>query len=294
MSDEKLANLDAYISQGHKSVPGWLYEADMLLMAFVGISQSQRSVAGDICEIGVYKGKSLILLSMLLSDVEQAHGVDVFVENTLDEARANVARFAPQSSRVRLHQVNTLDLDAQALTSILQPRPSLRYLHIDGGHEYFEVLYDLLLFGSHMTEDAVLVMDDVHDREFPGVSLALEHFCSVVRPEQRIVPFMIDQNKLFLCRESHARPYQLSLVKFPQLAKCTRITWGPGHGVLVPFSRLPMLPEDLEKVLNARADSVALSPDTAAAHIRELARTRGSDELWRAMKRSGKTTADLL
>jgi hypothetical protein len=294
MSDSELTSLDAYISHGHKSVPGWLYEADMLLMAFVGIAQNQLSVTGDICEIGVYKGKSLILLSMLLRERDRLHGVDVFVEDTLPQAQANVARLAPQPSRVSLHRINTLDLDAQALASILQPLPSLRYVHIDGGHEYFEVLYDLLLFAAHMTEGAVLVMDDVHDREFPGVSLALEHFCTVVRPGQRIVPFMVGQNKLFLCRAAYAQSYQSSLVRFPQLAKCTRIAPGPGHDVLGPFRRLPMLPEDLDAALKTRADSVVLSPSTTAAHVRDLARTRGSDELWRAMRRSGKTTEDLL
>jgi hypothetical protein len=285
--------LNGYLADRHREVSGWLAPADMVLMACAGLAQEAIKTTGDICEIGVFNGKSLVLLSLLLDDAERAIGIDYFEDDTMEKTRGHLARLSSNADRVVLHKTNTLDLDMPKLESLISRAPSIRYLHVDGGHEYFEVLHDLLLFTRHLVDAGIIVMDDYHDREYPGVNLALEHFCARDRSEYGFVPFMEGHNKVFLCRRQFTRVYQDALISMPAISGNSRISCAPGHGVLVPFSRFPMPAEDIKHAL-AQPAHFALSLTTTLGDVNRLARSHGSGEMVRSMVRAGKTTKDLL
>lgn len=290
---EPFEQLNAYINRDHATVKGWLSQQDMVMMACAGVAQIQLGVRGHIGEIGVYNGKSLLLLSYLLRADESAYGFDLFEAEDQQETRANLARLAPPTARVLLTKANTLDLSRGRLDDVFPGRGSLRFLHVDGGHEYFEVLHDLMLFAPYLRDDAILLLDDYHDREYPGVNLAIEHFCALEHPNRAYAPFMEGANKLFLCRKPWIQPYHRALLRMPALNASLRITEGPGHGVLIPFSRYPMPVEDIEKVVSAPADFV-LGIHTGLKEINALARMRGSQQMVNSMARAGKATKDFL
>lgn len=285
--------LNAYIKRDHESVKGWLSPPDMVMMACAGLAQQQLSVPGDVCEIGVFNGKSLILLSHLMRDGDRGFGIDYFEGNTREETSHNLIRYASHPDSISLHKSNTLDLAPGSLEALLPGQGSLRYLHVDGGHEYFEVLHDLMLFAPFLRLDGILVLDDYHDREYPGVNLAIEHFCGLDRSGQGFVPFMEGLNKLFLCRKDVARHYQTALVGNPTINAGMRVAQGPGHEILVPFSRYPMPVDDMVKVIDAPARFL-LTPNTKLEEVNRLARARGSDGMVKSMTRAGKRTEDFL
>lgn len=293
MDEETLDRLNRYIHEGQKIVPGWAHQADLLLLAHVGQVQQQLSVGGHICEVGVFQGKSLVVLALLLADKERVYGIDLFSDDNLIATQENINRFVPNKEAVTLHKANTLDLDKAQLEVMFGGRGVIRYLHVDAGHEYFEVLHDLELLAPFLNEEGVLVMDDIYDRESPGVSLALWHYCAEKQNSRDLVPFMVGVNKLYLCCKACTARYQAELVKAPALAQCTRFTVGPGYGLLVPFSKFPMLQEEMQRAIGAPVAYAGVAR-TDSEELRRLARDYGPAEIWRSMNRLGRTVNDLL
>ena len=236
-----------YINNRSQTVPGWLYPIDMFLIALLDQLQKAFDVRGNICEVGVYKGKSLILLGMLLRDDERLFAFDVFPEDFLEATKANMAALCPTTARVEYVQGDTSSYTADALRATL-PFP-LRLLHIDAGHEYHEVLHCLYMLAPHVHVEGVIVMDDYQDREFPGVAAAVLDFCLHHRPRQ-FVPFVSGGNKMYLCSPGIAHRYQAGLIGQPGLADTMRLSRIRDHRVLVAASREAMRSAAIAKMIH--------------------------------------------
>jgi cephalosporin hydroxylase len=120
--------------------------------------------------VGVWQGKSLVLLSLLKVQGETVFGFDLFTGELKAATENNLAQYGDPSN-VQLHEVDANQFGFDQLRSLIN-KP-LRFLHIDAGHEYHEVLHQLKLYTPFLGDDAVIAMDDTEDREFPGVSAAV-------------------------------------------------------------------------------------------------------------------------
>lgn len=112
-------------------------------------------------------------------------------------------------------------------------------LHIDAGHEYHEVLQQMLLFAPFVRPGGIIIMDDYQDREFPGIEAAVLDFSEIDRP-RRFVPFFAGGNKMYLCETNKALDYQKALLGTDALKPHCRVTRVRDFTILVGFSKLPV------------------------------------------------------
>jgi hypothetical protein len=135
------------------------------------------------------------LLSLLKNVKERLLGFDLFHGDSQARTEANVDAYGDPTA-ISLIKGLTSDISRTDLDTLLPKQ--LRFLHIDAGHEYHEVLEQILLFNPYLSDYGIIAMDDYQDREFPGIEAAVLDFSEIDRP-RRFVPFLASGNKLFMC-----------------------------------------------------------------------------------------------
>jgi hypothetical protein len=222
-----------YVNSEAPQINGWFYPPDMISFWCIDFFQRKASITGSTCEVGVYEGKSLALLSKLTDSSESCFGIDLFEGNLKDTAQANLEKFAP-NRHVQLISADTSKIQTHNLNQLfVEP---LRILHIDAGHEYHEVMHQLALFSPYVKQGGVIILDDYHDREFPGIEAAVYDFAEIDRP-RRFVPFLMGANKAYLCEKHMASEYQKGLLQHDVFSNTSRTTRIRDFTVLVGFSK---------------------------------------------------------
>lgn len=233
MNDQLIAK---FINTDANTMKGWFFPPDMLTFYVLNTLQTRFNVQGSLCEVGVYEGKSLVLLSLFAKDSEAVYGFDLFPDDMQANCQANINRLG-NPAVVKLFAGDTSTINTQGLKDIVQ-QPT-RMLHIDAGHEYHEVLHQLHLFAPFVKEGGIIIMDDYQDREFPGIEAAVLDFCEIDRP-RRFVPFFAGGNKMFLCERQNAATYQRGMLDFEHYKDKTRLSRVKDFDILVGFSKLPV------------------------------------------------------
>jgi hypothetical protein len=225
-----------FISHESGRINGWFLPQDMISFWCIDYCQKQLNIQGDLCEVGVYQGKSFVLLCNLARHGEVVTGYDFFNDGMYDIAKRNITEFAPEVDYI-LKVGDTSELKEKDLAEVL--RRGVRILHIDAGHEYHEVLQQLYLFAPFVSEGGCIIMDDYQDREFPGIEAAVLDFCEIDRP-RRFVPFLAGANKMYLCERNVTERYQQNLLQHDVFADKSRVTRVRDFTILVGFSKVPM------------------------------------------------------
>jgi predicted O-methyltransferase YrrM len=175
-------DLEQY-SKDLQQIPGWFWPVDMFL--FAGINQLQKAEActGDILEIGVYHGKSSVLLGYFLHPPEELMVCDTFESEAIQEQNltenqkyyANVQRQTFEQNFARFHSRSPRIFTCSS-TDLIHHIPlsqSFRFIHIDGSHLYEVVRQDVRLSQHLLKDKGVVVFDDYRSPHTPGVSAAL-------------------------------------------------------------------------------------------------------------------------
>ena len=125
------AAMMSYWQTDHENVAGWLNKGDMALIGNISEVQRQSGVSGDLAELGVFQGKSLIFLSLLSRQPEKLFAFDIFPDDLLSKTKANLDSFAnyPELGKVHFHQGSTTELSQDQLEKLFDT--NLRILHID-------------------------------------------------------------------------------------------------------------------------------------------------------------------
>jgi hypothetical protein len=234
-----IERIRSFIAEDHKNIDGWFFPLDQLIFFELLALQNQLRVAGDLAEIGIWQGKSLVLLSLLKSADQRLIGFDLFDRDHQVITEENLDRYGCKDG-VILKKGLTTDLAVEDLDGLLST--PLRFLHIDAGHEYHEVLEQLELFCPYVAERGIIAMDDYQDREFPGIEAAVLDFAERDRPA-RFVPFLAGGNKMYLCSASAAPTLQKLLVAKDNFKDRCRLTRVKDFNILILRSKLPVASE---------------------------------------------------
>ncbi|MEU9736248.1 class I SAM-dependent methyltransferase [Streptomyces sp. NPDC048002] len=162
-------------------VPGWFPALDQTLFTWLLDRQRSLGERGDLLELGVYLGKSAILLGRHLRPGETFTVCDLFESDAPDGANraetsksyASLTRQAFERNYLSFH--DTLPRVLQAPSSVVAhevPPGSCRFVHIDASHLYEHVYDDIGAARELLVPDGIVVLDDFRSEHTPGVSVA--------------------------------------------------------------------------------------------------------------------------
>ena len=187
--------IEEYIIHGHEKVNGWFSPDAMRIIKSLSDIQTNNNIQSDILEIGIYQGKSAIFLSMLLTENERLHVVDIFKKDDLyyglndrEIFEKNINQYC-DTNRIDIFPLSSseffkIDYDNYVYL--------YRLIHIDGSHEKKDVIDDLYQSSDILSPQGLIILDDLFNPQHPGVmegfmEYALQHPC---------YPFIIGHNKL--------------------------------------------------------------------------------------------------
>jgi hypothetical protein len=166
-----------------QKVPGWFSALDQSLFGWCLDWQSSHGVSGDLVELGVYKGKSAILLGSFLRDEETLIACDLFGRPA---SEADIGPGASQFYRDRLCRQDfetnyrsffgslprIVEGPSSTILSYVEPGSS-RFVHIDAAHRFSNVLQDVAATRTMLCDDGIVVLDDYRTAHTPGVAAAV-------------------------------------------------------------------------------------------------------------------------
>jgi hypothetical protein len=163
-----------------EEIPGWFLWTDAVIMSGIDRYQRAHRITGDLLEIGVYQGKSAILMGYFLRGSERLVVCDMFTaegstdDNTKENRQyyADINRSVFEENYRRFHpQLPTIMAKPSSSLSELPP-DSFRLVHVDGSHLYEIVRDDLRNTRRLLCDGGVVVIDDWRTGYHPGVVAA--------------------------------------------------------------------------------------------------------------------------
>ena len=117
---------------GNNDLEGWFFPGDMISLAVLDAFQYNYRIGGGICEVGVYKGKSLAFLSHFIKENEKLFGYDLFREDYLSGTEEALKKYG-SSIEFELIKADTSELTLQDIKTklygqnILKNRKPIRF-----------------------------------------------------------------------------------------------------------------------------------------------------------------------
>jgi hypothetical protein len=183
-----------------REVEGWFFPIDAYLFAAIDAIQQREGIAGNLFEIGVHHGKTAIFLARMLRAGEVLGVCDVFEQQQLNVDRSgegsrelferNMRAFGGEA---RVFAKSSHELTAEDTTT------NCRLFHIDGGHRPDDVIADLQTAARALHAQGVVVVDDLFNPSWPGVSEGFYRFHAGY-PDV-FTPILIGGNKVFFARD---------------------------------------------------------------------------------------------
>jgi hypothetical protein len=163
-------------------IPGWFAIEDFIMFEGINEVQREQGVEGDLLEIGVYQGKSAILLGSFRNEDEELVVCDLFGSHPLSSENASenlhhypkLTRLAFESNYRRFHErmPRVLQCSSEEIPNRGLSR-SFRFAHIDGSHLYEGVRADLKTVRELMLPNGIVALDDYRHPRFPGTAQAI-------------------------------------------------------------------------------------------------------------------------
>lgn len=154
---------------------------DTLVFAALFDLQDRRGTGGDVLEVGVFEGRSAILLGRLLGPGERVVVCDLFGDPAPDVTNQaeNRAQYGSLQRRTfeencrrhlavqpEVHQCPSADLVSRL------PADRFRFVHLDGSHNYDVVRADIDTARVLLGPGGVVAFDDYRSIHTPGVAAA--------------------------------------------------------------------------------------------------------------------------
>jgi hypothetical protein len=202
--------------RGCEQIPGFFYLADIMLFDFILAHQLDTGVPGEMLEIGVYRGKSAILMGCGLRPDERLIACDLFDDVLSHEDLGAKHRKTYSGLEVaefyrnwdHYHSRQRLDVrvcDSAELTEL----PPLRFTHIDGCHNHQCVRRDIKLAAKNAGPRGVISLDDYPMSEEPGVAAAISEAVGA----GELFPFCASDMKLYAATNSDDQAHWTAVLK---------------------------------------------------------------------------------
>jgi hypothetical protein len=167
----------------HTRISGWLTRVDSVLIPLLLQLQISQGDAGDILEIGVYKGKLVPIYASNMIGSETLVLCDLF--DTMQSSHENQLEISYSYETTRVAEITELLLKYPEISVTIFAGNSLhlaprlaewkfRFIHVDGSHLYEIVKRDIVLALKYLdAKSGILVIDDYRSIHAPGVTRAV-------------------------------------------------------------------------------------------------------------------------
>ena len=198
-------------------VPGWMIRADQWLFERILSFQVGSQAPGDLVELGVYKGKSAIVIGRHQQPGETFTVCDLFEdvtsELTLHQADRNAYRTLSEEEFANNYLAfhDTLPEVVRGLSSAIEDHVtagSCRYIHIDASHMYVNVREDAAAARRLLRKDGVVVFDDFRTEHTIGTANAVWE--TIVNDD--LHPICASERKMY-ATWGEPEPYQRELME---------------------------------------------------------------------------------
>ena len=207
-------NIENYLNEGYESIHGWLLRPALDVTS--GIRQVQRSrfEPRAICEIGVWQGRYLTLLSFFPEVDKPIVGIDPIIhvpdrEFQIRLLNNNIKKYARFPNSVNIIYDFSCNLTAECLLEI--GRGEYNFISVDGDHTANVCYGDLLLCEKILHRSGIVAVDDFPNPGCPGVIDAVYRYAG--EHETGLSPVALAGNKLFLAFPEYVEFYQSELNK---------------------------------------------------------------------------------
>ena len=189
-------------------IEGWLSVHDVVVFATLLEMQDFFKIEGNLLEIGVYQGKSAVLIGKFLKSNEKFEICDIFGASTDGENSNEIFSSYNNLSRIlfeknctlelgyipKIHECKSLELRDNLISGIY------RFIHIDGSHLYSHVKHDIELAVGIVTDsDGIIVIDDFRSQHTLGVTKAIWQFVE----SRALSPILVTPTKMYLVKKSN-------------------------------------------------------------------------------------------
>jgi hypothetical protein len=217
LGGERENSLDDYLARGYPSIEGWLLEPALQLTLALAKIQSARMPAGPVCEIGVWQGRYLSLLSFVSATPMPVVGVDMFThvadrDVQMSRLFKNINAWCRRPKLVRIIQKNSRDVTADEL--LKAGGGKFQFVSVDGDHTRVGCLNDLRLASAITAPGGIVAVDSAMNATCPGVIEAV-----VLHSQEAtstLAPLAIVGNKLFMTQPEHCAAYRQALLEVCQ------------------------------------------------------------------------------
>lgn len=161
--------------------------------------QERSGITGALGEIGVWRGKSALLLALHATREERLYLADIC---DLRDVRTLLERFVTPG------QIRVLEGRSSRLPGRLSEIPDVRgfrWFHVDGEHSGEAVVNDLRVANLLLQDEGIVCLDDFFHAMYPQVTAAAFEFLATHRHDLTL--FLCGFNKGFLCRPTAAPRY---------------------------------------------------------------------------------------
>lgn len=205
--------LDHYLAEGYARIGGWLHRPALEATLLLADLQRAHLAPAPVCEIGVWEGRYLTLLSHLPATPQRVVAIDPLVHLTgrddhYARLAANLAAYARRPDLVTLLERDSKTVTAaEALAALGAP---CQFVSIDGDHTVAGVLNDLRLAEAITAPGGIVALDDVPNFACPGVTEAVVRHG--LNDAHQLAPFLLVANKLFLTQRRYCEVYRRQLL----------------------------------------------------------------------------------
>lgn len=209
--------LSRYLDEGYHRIAGWLHRPAVDVTLALGDLQRAAGRLGPVCEIGVWQGRYLTLLSLVAAPEAPVIGVDPFIhvadrDRQIASMRENIATYAASPARVRVIERSSTAVTAGEL--LAAAGGPFQFISVDGDHTMRGCLHDLHLAQQVVAPGGIVAVDDICNMSCPGVVEATVRYG--VTPGATLKPFAIVGNKLFMTDQPHCAEYRDALLGLAQ------------------------------------------------------------------------------
>lgn len=207
------AAAERYLAERFYRIKGASSKIGAIAATRLIVAQSANGVRGSIAEIGVFEGRFFIALALCAAPGEKLLATDVFTwpdDGVADRFLANCREAGLNTENVIVQKAATQNLTPEAYRQAAGG--PVRFLHVDGAHQYDSVLHDLRLAKAALHPQGVICLDDVLHPLYPALTIAAGDWLKA-NPDFTIFAIVDRESfasscKFMVCRREHAEFYR--------------------------------------------------------------------------------------